>query len=279
LEELKDHAMDYLITIRQFGILSKISFGDNVLGNKTITMNVPEGQKLAFRNYLSKHHGLNLFGTGNINPDTINKSVLDAIFNTEGKGYTGGFFTGIKNSVLDFGRNLEAFRNKVGELGDSLVEDVKARFDSPTVKSNVDELVEASVETASWEGTERATKKIIKEVGENALKSGPLDVITTAGFNVYDYGFGNEKDKGVGSQEFWVSTGVDLAQSLLAGLVAAAFVAGTIAVATIVFPALVVAAPVALAATAITAMAIDITLNVTGTNDTIKNKISHFLDQ
>jgi len=278
LEELKNHAVDYLIAIRQFGILSKISFGDNVLGNKTIIANVPEGEKINFRNYLSEHHGLNLFGTGNVNPETINQSVLDAVFNTEGKGYVKGFFTAIKNSVLDFGRNLETFRNKVGELGHNLMEDIKSWLESPTLKGSADELVDASVKTTTREVTESSTKTVLKEVGENALKSGPLDVITTVGFNVYDYGFGDEKDKGVGSQEFWVSTGVDLAQSLLAGLVAAALVATGIAVFTLFFPAAVVAAPVALALTAGLAMVFDITLNVTGINRSIKDNINKFLD-
>ena len=33
--------------------------------------------------------------------------------------------------------------------------------------------------------------------------------LVAIGTNLYEYGLGEEKDKGVGSQEFWVSTGVD----------------------------------------------------------------------
>ena len=278
LSEAKKKVFDSLIAIRQFGILSKISYGDNKHGNKTIIANVPDGEKLSFRQYLSDNFGLDLFGTGNVKSSTINNSIMDAVFDTNGKGFLNGFVDGVKNTVLDFGRNIETFRNKVGELGGSILNDIRSKISTSNPNKNSDEIVEATAEVAVREGAQSTTKTVLKEVAENAAKSGPLDLITTVGFNLYDYGYGDEKDKGIGSQEFWVSTGVDLAQSLVAALAAAALVAAGIAAIAIFFPAVVVAAPVALAITAVVAATIDIGLNMSGANQFIKDGINNYLD-
>jgi hypothetical protein len=48
-----------------------------------------------------------------------------------------------------------------------------------------------------------------------------ITTLAAVGTNLYEYGLGEHKDKGVGSQEFWVSTGVDFGLSILTGIVAA----------------------------------------------------------
>ncbi len=50
--------------------------------------------------------------------------------------------------------------------------------------------------------------------------------VTSLAGNVIDYGFGKNKDKGIASQEFAVSSAVDTVMAVGTGLVAAAFIAG-----------------------------------------------------
>ncbi len=74
-----------------------------------------------------------------------------------------------------------------------------------------------------------------------------ISALASVGTNLYEYGLGDHKDKGVGSQEFWVSTGVDFGLSVATGISAAAMVAAGAAlfgVATISGPVLIIAAGV-----------------------------------
>ncbi|MBK7450815.1 MAG: hypothetical protein IPJ47_15930 [Anaerolineales bacterium] len=107
--------------------------------------------------------------------------------------------------------------------------------------------------------TKEGMQSLAKEVMESAIKSGPLDVLTTIGFNAYDYGLGENKDKRIISQQFAVSVSVDLVQSVVAGLAAALLVAGVVALLPVLAPAIVVSAPIVLGITAGTAMLIDMT--------------------
>ena len=125
--------------------------------------------------------------------------------------------------------------------------------------------------------TKEGMQSLAKEVMESAIKSGPLDVLTTIGFNAYDYGLGENKDKRIISQQFAVSVSVDLLQSVVAGLAAALLVAGVVALLPVLAPAIVVSAPIVLGITAGTAMLIDIGLNLTY-NEKIKKAINNYLD-
>jgi hypothetical protein len=58
-----------------------------------------------------------------------------------------------------------------------------------------------------------------------------LSLGLSVGVNMYDYGLGKHRDKGIRSNEFLASTAVDFAHAGLSGLAAAGVVAGAIAVA------------------------------------------------
>ncbi len=74
-----------------------------------------------------------------------------------------------------------------------------------------------------------------------------ISALASVGTNLYEYGLGEHKDKGVGSQEFWISTGVDFGLSITTGVFAAGMVATGMALAGVVT----VTGPVLIAAAAL----------------------------
>jgi len=100
-----------------------------------------------------------------------------------------------------------------------------------------------------------------------------VSAVASLGTNLYEYGLGEHKDKGIGSQEFWVSTGVDFGLSISIGLFAAAFVVG-VAAAT----GAVVAAPVLLVATPIVGVILGVGAEIAGVAPTMKDGLNEFID-
>jgi hypothetical protein len=92
------------------------------------------------------------------------------------------------------------------------------------------------------------------------------------GTNLYDYGFGEHEAEGVGSQGFWVSTGVDLGMSVATGLAVAG--GGALLV-----TAGVVAAPVAILGVAIAGALISVGFEFGGVGASIKDGINSYIDE
>ena len=91
--------------------------------------------------------------------------------------------------------------------------------------------------------------------------------------NVIDYGFGRNRDKGILSQEFAVSTGVDTVMAVGTGLVAAATVAGVAALFSVTLP-----VSGAIIAAAALGTVIGIGLDSAGVGDAIKEKANETVD-
>ena len=184
-----------------------IKFEDHTGGYHHIEADVLDGHKLdEFANAASEgwEHGPGgNWAKGNLD-DEVAKWVWD-----DAKGV--------------FGNIGSWFSTKKG------VEEVSKEVAQETSEEITKEVTETAIKEVAEEVAETASKQTIREMGgevlENTVKSGPWDVLFSTAFNIYDYGFGEEKDTGILSQEFGVSTGVDITQSILTGLVAAGAVA------------------------------------------------------
>jgi hypothetical protein len=89
--------------------------------------------------------------------------------------------------------------------------------------------------------------------------------------NLYDYGLGEHRAQGVGSQGFWVSTGVDFGVSVGIGL-------GLAIVAAVAVTAGTVAAPVAIAGVAIAGAVASVTIELRGYGNRIKDGVNSYID-
>jgi uncharacterized membrane-anchored protein YhcB (DUF1043 family) len=101
--------------------------------------------------------------------------------------------------------------------------------------------------------------------------------VTSAIGNVIDYGFGKNKDKGIASQEFVVSTGVDTVMAVGTGLASAAVVAVGGAVLTAATP-IVVTTTAAIVATAIVGVGLGYALDRLGVGKKTKQVVNHGVD-
>jgi chemotaxis protein histidine kinase CheA len=132
-----------------------------------------------------------------------------------------------------------------------------------------------------WDAFVLGGKATAKEAGEKVAESSlrqtlkavspsVVDVGIESVFNAYDYTFGENKDKGIFSHEFAVSTGVDVVGSVVIGLAAAAL---AVAIAPVSAPVL----GVALLAIGL-GMIGDIALEATGVKDLAKDGINSLID-
>jgi len=102
-----------------------------------------------------------------------------------------------------------------------------------------------------------------------------LGLITSVATNLWDFGVGDQRAKGIGSPEFWASTGVDFGLTAVTGLAAAGLVAGGIAIFTAAGVTAIATAPLAavLAVTAIVGVAISFGLDSIGAADWLKQRV------
>jgi hypothetical protein len=101
--------------------------------------------------------------------------------------------------------------------------------------------------------------------------------VTSAIGNVIDYGLGKNKDKGIASQEFVVSTGVDTVMAVGTGVVSAAAVAVGGAVLTAATP-IVVTTTAAIVATAGIGFLLGLALDHFGVSEKAKKVVNHGVD-
>jgi len=107
-----------------------------------------------------------------------------------------------------------------------------------------------------------------------------VSALASAGTNLYDYGLGAHKNEGIGSQKFWVSTGVDFGMAVGTGLAAAGAVAGTLAIAAAVGLTAAAAVPVGavIAATVGVGFVLSLVLDHFEAGRQLKDKVNNGLD-
>ncbi|MCL4466703.1 MAG: hypothetical protein M1389_11895 [Chloroflexi bacterium] len=100
------------------------------------------------------------------------------------------------------------------------------------------------------------------------------------GANLYDYGLGSQSELGLGSREFYVSTGVDFALTMGTGLAAAGTVAGVLALAGAAGLTAVAAAPVGVivGATAVVGLGMSLVLDQFEVGRLLKEQVIQGLD-
>jgi hypothetical protein len=127
-------------------------------------------------------------------------------------------------------------------------------------------------------GTRYLPSTVAEATGSSLLRSSvsKASLITAAlatiGTNLNDYGLGEHKDEGVGSQEFWVSTGVDLGLAVGTGFVAAVVVAGAVSIG-------IVSAPAALVVVGMLAVGISLGIDWAGVPDALKEGANEFINE
>jgi hypothetical protein len=106
-----------------------------------------------------------------------------------------------------------------------------------------------------------------------SLSKGSLIVsaLATIGINLYDYGLGEHKDEGIGSQGFWVSTGVDSGLAVGTGVAAALVVGVALSLG-------IIAAPAALVLVAVVGVVASIGLDLVGVPASLKEETNEFVD-
>ena len=222
-----------------------------------------------------------------IQADAPSGKKLDEFANAASEGWEHGAGGNYAKEILD-----NEVAKWVWEDGKGVFGNIKSWF-SPTIKRGEAEVIEQVAKETSEEIAEQLSETVIKEVGEelaeeagkltvrevggeileNTAKSGPWDVLVSTAFNIYDYGFGEEKDTGILSQEFGVSTGVDITQFIITGLAAA----GVVALAIAFTPLSLTLAGAALVA-GVGGALLDIGLNIGGVTDNIKMGINSWID-
>jgi hypothetical protein len=101
--------------------------------------------------------------------------------------------------------------------------------------------------------------------------------LVAVGTNLYEYGFGEHKDDGVGSQQFWVSMGVDFGVSVGVGVGSALAVAVVSGLAVLLGGAAIAAPHLVLGAAALGLLA-SIVLDITETPASWKREANEFAD-
>ena len=109
--------------------------------------------------------------------------------------------------------------------------------------------------------------------GSSLIVSG----IGSSVLNLYEYGLGEHKEEGIGSQQFWVSTGVDFALSVGIGTGSALVIAGVAAIAAAAFTAA-IAAPVLVIGAALVGLGGSILLDIVDVPDSVKSAANEFVD-
>ncbi len=133
-------------------------------------------------------------------------------------------------------------------------------------------------------GTRYLPSTVSESIGSSLVKGSVgksnilISLVASVGVNLYDYGLGEHKDEGIGSQEFWVSTGVDFGTALFIGAAAATAVAAVAIGATALFG-IVVEAPVLLAGVAMVALVASVAIEVAGVSSKVKEEVSNFVDE
>jgi len=102
-----------------------------------------------------------------------------------------------------------------------------------------------------------------------------VGLLTSVATNLWDFGVGDQREKGIGSPEFWASTGVDFALTAVIGLAAAGLVAGGIAISTALGVGFVATAPLTgvLAVTVGVGLVISFVLDGIGAADWLKERV------
>ncbi|HLC02081.1 MAG TPA: hypothetical protein VJK02_03525, partial [Anaerolineales bacterium] len=126
-------------------------------------------------------------------------------------------------------------------------------------------------------GTRYLPSTVAETTGSSLLR-GPLSkgslivsALATIGTNLYDYGLGKHKDEGIGSQVFWVSTGVDSGLAVGTGVAAALVVGVALSLG-------IIAAPAALALVAVVGVVASIGLDLVGVPASLKEETNQFID-
>ncbi|MCJ7677720.1 MAG: C39 family peptidase [Anaerolineales bacterium] len=102
--------------------------------------------------------------------------------------------------------------------------------------------------------------------------------LVAVGTNLYDYGLGEHRNEGVGSQQFWVSTGVDFGTSVFVGSGSAVAVAG-VSVIVVALGGAAIAAPYLLVGAAVMGLVTSIALEIMGTPEEWKSDVNDFVDE
>lgn len=95
--------------------------------------------------------------------------------------------------------------------------------------------------------------------------------------NLFEYGLGDHREEGIGSQEFWVSTGVDFGLSVVTGIIAATGVAIVAAGAAVVVGTA-VAAPALVIGAAIAGLGLSLYAEHKDIPDRVKAEANAFVD-
>jgi len=102
--------------------------------------------------------------------------------------------------------------------------------------------------------------------------------VAAIGTNLYDYGLGDHKDEGIGSQEFWVSTGVDFGAAITIGVAAAMSVA-LVGVGITALMGAVVSAPVLIGDAMLAGLVAGVLVEAAGIASATKEGINEFIDE
>ncbi|MGQ9573198.1 MAG: C39 family peptidase [Dehalococcoidia bacterium] len=132
-------------------------------------------------------------------------------------------------------------------------------------------------------GTRYLPTTVAQATGRSLVRSaisGSSVLVSGAGsiaVNLFDYSLGEHCEDKVGSQEFWVSTGVDFGLSVVVGILSACAVAGAAALAATVFSTAIAASPLVVT-TAVLGIGFSLLLEALTVPEGIKSEANEFVD-